>query len=134
MKIAKELVAYLTPGQAAVLYWVVFLAAAYLVWGLLFVAIPRSIWHGKAKVAKANLHTIQLVVERYAVDYEGDYPFDVYDVITAGYIDEFPETPFSGQPMRAYPPGSEVPPGDFVYEPIGTAGRYIDQYHLILVY
>lgn len=134
MRFVKELVAYLNPRQAAVLYWVVFLAAAYIAWGIVFVAIPRVAWHKKAEISKRNLHTIQLAVERYAVDFEGDYPYDINELVKAGYIDEFPVNPFSGMPMQACPPGSEPPPGDFIYEPKGVAGRYIDQYELVLVY
>jgi len=135
LEFARELVAYLTPRQAAVLYWVVFLAAAYMAWGIFFVAIPRAEHSRNAEICKRNLHAIQLAVERYAVDSpHADYPYDVCDVIRAGYIDAFPINPFSGEPMQPYPPGSEPPLGDFIYEPKGIAGRYIDNYKLTVVY
>jgi len=98
---------------------------------------------------------VQLSVERFAVDTEGDYPYDVNELIQRGYLEQFPENPFAHRPMRAvsvdspWPEESgemnprdlpQMPPGDFVYvrfceglAPTGGQGRRpVDGYRLVL--
>jgi hypothetical protein len=76
-----------------------------------------------SKVARSeqNLHAVQLALERFAVDAEGEYPYHVDELLAAGYLEQLPENPFTRQPMRCVetdnsaappPPGN---PGDFTY-------------------
>lgn len=44
---------------------------------------------------KQNLHGIQLAVERYSIDHDGEYLSDITDVIGEGrYMDAFPANPY----------------------------------------
>lgn len=100
----------------------------YLVFGLF---LPQLRYHKLEAEAKQNLHAVQLGLERMAVDDPGsNYPYDIYDVIRRGYLNEFPANPFLRRPMRGIsidlPPRGEhgwlspdslpaVAPGDFIY-------------------
>jgi hypothetical protein len=86
----------------------------------------------KSAVVKANLHAIQLAVERFAVDNEGTYPPRAIDVLSAGYMDSFPLNPFRGMPMLEHElfSASLPEPGDFVYWPIYD-GEEIDAYMIV---
>ncbi len=74
---------------------------------------------------KSNFHNIQLSVERYAVDHDGEYPSDINELITLGYIGEFPRNPLSprnesGMTSRKYMrpvADGNYSAGDFVYLP-----------------
>jgi len=78
-------------------------------------------------VAKENLHQMQLAIERFAVDAGGYYPEDAAELLTKGYLAEFPQNPYAGllvafptlehpRAMRPLKPGEQCP-GDFLYVP-----------------
>ncbi|MCD6216977.1 hypothetical protein J7L05_03835 [bacterium] len=72
----------------------------------------------KAKEAevKSNTHSIQIAIERYAVDYAGQYPDDAEQLITKGYMSAFPINPYTDAPMVEC--GFPGTPGNFMYIPI----------------
>jgi len=101
--------------------------------------VPEGRYRANAVRSKENLHAVQIALERFAVDQPTNaYPQSIQQVIDAGYMEQLPINPFSGEPMRYYePPASEIPakgyyetglpqlqgfgPGDFLYQ-----RRYMD--------
>ncbi len=105
-------------------------AAVVLVWLVFGSWIPRAQYARQVAQAKQNLHSIQLGLERFCVDSpHSTYPLRVEELLSTGYMREFPPNPFTGEPMRpvqvdlrAYNghgwlqvPGAHH--GDFVYYP-----------------
>jgi hypothetical protein len=99
-------------------------------WLVFFNWIPRAQYKRREAEAKQNLHSVQLALERFAVDApDGTYPLRIEQLISSGYMQELPPNPFSGEPMRAIQvdlrayngrglfnvPGARH--GDFVYYP-----------------
>jgi hypothetical protein len=82
--------------------------------------------------AKANLHTLQLAVERFAVDTEGNYPQSTALLLQKGYLVGLPTNPFSGRPMEEYRLGEIPPPGDFVYAPVRDEFGSINRYYIVM--
>lgn len=65
--------------------------------------------------ARSALHTIQLYVERYAVDNDGSYPATLADALPDG----LPENPYTGKPLVVQEPGDAPLPGGVVYVAVG---------------
>ena len=105
-----------------VLFWVAYLVIMLLLWMIFTVWIPRRQYIGHSAKARQNMHCIQLALERFAVDNNGNYPLTVDELITNGYIPCMPENPFSGRPMQALPEDAPYSPGDFYYLPVGRDG------------
>ncbi|MBN2081500.1 hypothetical protein JW859_04745 [bacterium] len=64
---------------------------------LAVIALPNYIRTGcrpPSVDTKANLHAIQLSVERYAIDHDGYYPLDLETVKAEGYLDRLPKNPY----------------------------------------
>jgi hypothetical protein len=72
---------------------------------------------------KANLHTLQIAVDRYGFDHQGHYPRQIQDLVTEKYILAFPENPFDKQPMRSVRIGDPDFEGNFTYEPVIVSGE-----------
>lgn len=69
----------------------------------------------KESESLSNAHTIQIALERWAVDHSGQYPKSSSDLITYGYMTEFPMNPYKKRPMQeAFIPGVA---GDYYYVP-----------------
>jgi len=64
--------------------------------------------------SKSDLHTIQIALERYAVDNEGKYPKTSEELINLDYITEFPVNTFSEEPMKDVSFNQRAP-GEFTY-------------------
>ena len=105
--------------------------------------VKPAAYAGKIGASKKNIHAIQLIVERFAVDTEGTYPLHVADAINRDYADHLPLNPFTGQPMRELRLGDPPSLGDFYYVPSGpSAAQYsssgaagpieLDYYSLVL--
>jgi hypothetical protein len=92
--------------------------------------IPKYQYQNKVAEAKLNLHAVQLALERFAVEQpDSTYPADIRELISTGFLTEFPPNPFTGQPMQPISivdgnydghgllniPGAQH--GDFVYYP-----------------
>jgi hypothetical protein len=71
---------------------------------------------------KNNLHAIQLALERYSSDNNGDYPLSIETICITGYLQELPLNPFTGEPMRCISDADTAQSGDFSYEPQRTDG------------
>jgi hypothetical protein len=71
--------------------------------------------------SKQNLHSLQLALERYAVDNAGYYPLDFIELAKQGYMPQNPENAYTARrsreciPMQLIPPGIPGSPGDFTY-------------------
>jgi len=85
---------------------------------------PRD--KGKEVEVKQNLYTIQLALENYALDHEGQYP----SAIDAGFLTSY--VPQNGlcnpvtennRTMQCVPLGTPEPWGDFTYVPVETDGK-----------
>ena len=78
----------------------------------------------KEAEGKQNLHLIQLALERYSIDHDGDYPDNIEQLLKSGFIDVLPDNPFAMSPMQEVlmtdPP--EVKQGNFSYLKNSTAG------------
>lgn len=105
------------------------------------IAVPMFLnQRDKAKnaVVKGGIHCIDLGLATYAVDYADRYPAtidDRTDVVSssgAAYVDNWPDNPWSGNPMVE---GGDV--GDHEYTQIGggtgftLAGRMTDGYSVV---
>jgi len=98
------------------------------------IAIPNFIAmqeRAKQSSVKGNMHTTQLCVEAYAVDFNGAYPSDVNTARQGfGYyfpggdedlqivLGQFPKNPYTGMPMNI---------GDFLIFGYGGSGNHCDQ-------
>ncbi|MGH8103117.1 MAG: hypothetical protein ACREJQ_01185, partial [bacterium] len=68
----------------------------------------------------ANLHTIQIALERYATDQDGRYPADVSTLTALGYFKsgQAPANPFAPERSMAASIPVHLTAGDFVYVPL----------------
>lgn len=115
----------------AVRFWLAYMSIGALAWLIFAVWVPGCQYEGKLALAKQNMHKIQLGLERFAVDSAGSvYPHQIDELIQAGYLEQMPENPFSGQPMRCVPLKGEHRRGDFSYLARGPDGQYVDA-HLL---
>ena len=87
-----------------------------------FVAIKEK---GNEAVVKANLHSIQLAVERFAVDHDGTYPKAIDELQVGNYLSQPPQNPFTKQPMRNISPGDTPYAGEFSYLPVMKGGEAV---------
>jgi hypothetical protein len=68
-----------------------------------------------------NLHSLQLALERYAVDNAGYYPLDFIELAKQGYMPQNPDNAYTARrsresiPMKLIPLGMPGNPGDFAY-------------------
>ena len=122
-----QLIDALYTNRRLVGFWVVGGLLCLIAWLVIFVQIPGCVYAEKMAQSKANLHSVQLGLERFSVDVPGSYyPLDPGVLINEGYLDQMPTNPFTGQPMRYIilsQPGHEagIPAGlshgDFGYYP-----------------
>jgi hypothetical protein len=66
-----------------------------------------------------NAAQIQIVVERYAVDNGGSLPTDIGQVISKGYVKDWPDNPFGQGSMQPIAPDAKAAAGSFVYVALG---------------
>jgi hypothetical protein len=107
--------------------------AALFVFFLGAMALPGFLTAGiKAPEAevKSNLHSIQIALERYASDHSGYYPQNTGELISGNYLPQYPNNPFTNQPMREIEFGAAPSDGEFTYLPLSTDG-IVDAYYLI---
>jgi hypothetical protein len=101
----------------------------------IFLAISVPSWVGsyilqdEAEI-KANVHTIQQVLESYAVDHDGLYPERIETLLDEDYLTDFPQNPFASQPMENVPYGSPDFEGNFTYLPF-SYNNEVREYYLI---
>lgn len=70
------------------------------------------------EIAKKNLHTVQIALERYSTDNDGTYPSDLSRLLKLGYLTHMPANAFDPQnPMKAVPP-DRLSTGDILYVPL----------------
>lgn len=81
--------------------------------------------------SKKNLHTLQIVLERYAVSHIGEFPAGIDDMITDHVINSFPLNPFTEKTMRNIPFHSEPFEGEFTYVPVSREGIIVGYYLLL---
>ena len=104
-------------SSRAVRFWFYYCIAGVAAWLIFGVAVPRAHEAQCLAQAKQNLHSVQLGLERYAVDApQSKYPADLNTLIKDGYLQALPDNPFTGQPMKWHRPGEQCARGDFVYE------------------
>ena len=124
------------PGATAVLY----LALTFLLVQIfMFRDLPEWIV-GRPKApeaeVKSNVHTIQIALERYAVDHYDDpetdtYPREIETLINEEYIVAFPPNPFKiPDEMKEIEFGSDEWWGEFSYFPVIIDDRVIGYYLL----
>jgi hypothetical protein len=107
---------------------------------LVVVGVTASSWMkapGKAAEAevKANAHTFKIALERYAIDYGGGlYPDRIEMLSDDGYLTDFPDNPFTGQPMKNVPYGSHEFEGNFTYLPVKSDEKITGYYLLAYGY
>jgi hypothetical protein len=90
--------------------------------------IPLGHQAHQVRAAKTGLLQVQVAIERYALAHGGRYPYELAELANLGYLDRFPENPYTGRAMRYFErdllPGEELrapapPPGarrgDFIY-------------------
>ena len=107
----------------ALRFWLVYWAVIGLLLFIFLYAVPQARYNRRAATVKQNLHSVQLALERFAVDAEDHgYPYNIDEVIAAGYLEALPLNPFSGKPMRVLENKAALSPGDFVYEPLWSPG------------
>lgn len=82
--------------------WSLVLAAVVVIWYVAaVVVIPKVEYKSHKAQVKQNLHTVQLALERFAVDSpDNSYPLSLQELQVEGYMREFPSNPFAGRPMR----------------------------------
>ena len=80
----------------------------------------RSPDENKVKDAetKVNLQTIQIALERYAIDNSSTYPYSAAELIDAGIIAEFPLNAYTGEKMHSIQYDDTGNEGDFTYIPV----------------
>jgi len=118
----KRFVANIPQRDKPLLIAVATAALLLLAWLVIYNAIVIPVHRANmAAEAKRNLHSVQLAVERYAVDTDGSYPTRVTQTLEAGYLDALPTNPYTGQPMRELRLGDPPSQGDFYYLPFGPA-------------
>ncbi len=76
----------------------------------------KYIFKAKEAEVKSAVHSIQIGIERYSVDYSGKYPESAEQLITDGYMHAFPNNAFTDVPMIDC--GFPGTPGNFMYVPI----------------
>jgi hypothetical protein len=99
---------------------------------VVFLALPELIGTGfwladrhrnqvNERQTRENLHTIQLAVERYAVDSKFiEYPLQVNDELIRRYLAEgWPTNPYTGSPVSEVKAGEPGRAGDFSYLAVG---------------
>jgi type II secretory pathway pseudopilin PulG len=84
----------------------------------------------KENQTRANLHQIQIALDRYYYDHNGVFPVDVTMMVENGYMDAIPINAFSGQPMREIPFGAYPYEGEFTYIPF-TKENETKAYYLL---
>ena len=100
----------------AVRFWLAYMSIGVLAWLLFAVWVPSCQYESRMNQARRNMHLIQLGLERFAVDSPGSvYPASIDELLEAGYLEQMPVNPFTGQPMRCVPPDGEHGHGDFSY-------------------
>jgi len=98
--------------------WIVLIAAALAVVGPNFIKIKDE---PPGPRAKQDLCSIQLALERYAVDNGGFYPLDIHQLAVQGYMPKFPKNEYTHKygpdavQMQPIAYGSRGHEGDFVY-------------------
>lgn len=99
-------------------FWAVYLGLGVLFFLIFYVWIPQAKYRSKVMESKRNTHAVQLALERFSVDWEGDYPYDFAEVIAQGYVREPIINPFTGQPIKVVANPEDALSGDVVYIPI----------------
>jgi len=81
---------------------------------------------------KAYTHSLQIALERYAVDSSGLYPESMHKLIELDYITSYPSNPFSDTRvvMKEIDFGDPDYEGNFTYVPVTINGR-ITGYYLL---
>jgi hypothetical protein len=69
-----------------------------------------------------RIHDIQVALERYAIQSDGLYP-EHPSILLGGYMDSYPENPYTGEMMRPVQFGSEDYEGNFCYIPVIEGGQ-----------
>lgn len=111
----------------AVRFWLAYLSIGVLAWLIFAVWLPGCQYEGKLALAKQHMHAIQLGLERFAVDSPGSvYPHRIDELLQAGYLEQMPLNPFTGQPMRCVPLAGEHRRGDFSYVVRLRGGKLVD--------
>jgi len=90
------------------------------------VQLSKYDWTENDRGAVENLHKVQLSIERYAIDHDGEYPLNLQALMTL-YISEWPKNPYSkGNPgiflrMHQVEIGNFMP-GGIIYYPYEYPG------------
>jgi type II secretory pathway pseudopilin PulG len=79
---------------------------------------------------KANAHTIQIALERYCTDQSGYYPPDTDSLLQYGYMNSFPENPFTKDITKDIKFGTEPNAGELTYIPVKDDQDKIYGYYL----
>ena len=88
-------------------------------------------YHGSKSLdaeLKANVHTIQIEIERYALENEDHYPKSINELLDSGIVEELPRNPFDGSSMESVEFGSQYIPGSFTYLPVVEEDNVIGYY------
>ena len=79
---------------------------------------------------KSNCNQITLALEKYSEDHDWLYPSEINVLIEDGYLDKFPDNPFSEEEMISVKLGSEDFEGNFTYVPV-YKGEIVIGYYLM---
>lgn len=130
--------------RRAVVFWLIYGVTGFVLWLVFGVWVPGCQHAGKMATCKQNMHTIQLGLERFAVDDMDEcYPPTIQVLIDEGYLDGLPMNAFTGQPMRVIKPGERRTRGDFSYQqmdnrhkpiPPGSLGKVDITSYLLTLY
>ena len=117
-----------------IIFWVGFLSLAgmFLLCTLLS---PCSLSDGRAErmITKANMHTVQLALEDFAVQTGGRYPSSPSDTTPGGetVIDlmlvdgRMPENPYTGKPLVIHWNDDPTGPGEIAINPADSNGYMV---------
>ena len=104
-------------NKPQLVFWAVYLGSGLWLFLIFYVWMPQARYESSVMESKQNAHAVQLAIERFCVDWEGDYPYDFDEVIAQGYVTKPIINPFTGQPVKVVTNPADAAPGDVLYIP-----------------
>jgi hypothetical protein len=117
------------PGVKSLFYSSLVMAGLSIIAAFVVPATVVNYDNPKEAATKANLLAIQSALEAYAEKHEGAYPADIIELVQGGFLTEFPQNPFTKEPMNNIALGSSPFEGEFTYVP-GIDKGQVRRYYL----
>ena len=90
---------------------------------------PTTTGHDRREAEVGSyIQSLQVPLERWAMDNDDQYPEDINDLITSGILDEFPINALSDGNMEPIEFGAEPFEGNFTYVPVTVEDRIMGYY------